>query len=45
MAAEQHYKSGIKFFVVNDLDSAIKEFKLTRDYDPYYKNIDRKIED
>ncbi len=45
VAAEQHYKSGIKFFVVNDLDSAIKEFKLTKDYDPYYKNIDRKIED
>jgi len=43
--AQSHYKMGIKYFVANDLEAAINEFKLTRDYDPYYKNIDRKIED
>jgi hypothetical protein len=43
--AQSHYKMGIKYFVSNDLEAAINEFKLTRDYDPYYKNIDRKIED
>ena len=45
LEAEKHYKDGVKYFVVNDLESAIREFKLTKDYDPYYKNIDRKIED
>lgn len=43
--ADMHYKSGIKYFVANDLESALKEFRTAKDYDPYYKNIDRKIKD
>ena len=43
--ATRHYRTGLKYFVANDIDAAIKEFKFTRDYDPYYKNIDHKIKD
>jgi len=43
--AEAHYKKGIRFFVADDIDSAINEFNTARDYNPYHKNIDRKIED
>lgn len=43
--AEIHYKKGIKHFVADDLDSAIDEFNTVKDYDPYHKNIDKKIQD
>ncbi|HOP28510.1 MAG TPA: PorV/PorQ family protein [Spirochaetota bacterium] len=43
--AEAHYRKGIKHFVADDIDSAINEFNTARDYNPYHKNIDRKIED
>jgi hypothetical protein len=43
--AEDHYKRGIKSYVGDDIDGAIKEFKTTRDFNPYHKNIDKKIED
>jgi hypothetical protein len=45
LRAEIHYKKGIKHFVADDLDSAIDEFNTVKDYDPYHKNIDRKIKD
>ncbi len=45
LKAEVHYKKGIKHFVADDLDSAIDEFNIVKDYNPYHKNIDRKIED
>ncbi len=45
VAAERHYRNGIRFFVANDLDTALREFKTARDYDPYYRNIDKKIDD
>jgi hypothetical protein len=45
LRAEIHYKKGIKHFVADDLDSAIDEFNTVKDYNPYHKNIDRKIED
>jgi hypothetical protein len=43
--AEDHYKKGIKAYVGDDIDGALKEFKTTKDYNPYYKNIDKKIRD
>lgn len=43
--AEDHYRKGIKAYVADDVDGAIKEFNLTRDYNPYHKNIDKKIKD
>jgi len=43
--AERHYRNGIRFFVGNELDEAIREFKLSRDYNPYFENIDKKIKD
>ncbi len=43
--ATKHYRSGLKYYVANDIDSALKEFKVTRDFNPYYKNINRKIDD
>lgn len=45
LRAEIHYKKGIKHFIADDLDSAIEEFNTVRDYNPYHKNIDRKIKD
>jgi len=43
--ADVHYNQGIKYFVANDIDAAINEFKTCRDYDPYHKNINKKIKD
>lgn len=43
--AESHYRQGIKSYVADDIDSALEQFKLSRDYNPYHKNIDRKIRD
>jgi len=43
--AEIHYKKGIKYFILNDIESALREFKKCRDYDPYHKNVTRKIDD
>jgi hypothetical protein len=43
--AEEHYKKGIKSYVGDDIDGALKEFKTTKDYNPYRRNIDKKIED
>ena len=43
--AEEHYKGGIKAFVADDIDAALKEFKKAKDYNPYHKNIDNKIKD
>ena len=45
LKAESHYRKGLKFFVADDIDSAIDEFKITKDYDPYFKDIDQKISD
>ncbi len=45
LRAEVHYKKGIKHFVADDIDSAIDEFNTVKDYNPYHKNIDRKIKD
>ncbi|HOO72732.1 MAG TPA: PorV/PorQ family protein [Spirochaetota bacterium] len=45
MDAQAHYKKGIKHFIDNQIPEAINEFKTAKDYDPYYKNIDRKIDD
>lgn len=45
LKAEAHYKKGIKHFVADDIDSAIDEFNTVKDYNPYYKNINKKIED
>ncbi len=45
LRAEVHYKRGIRHYIADDIDSAIDEFKLTKDYNPYHKNIDKKIED
>ncbi|MBN2160262.1 MAG: PorV/PorQ family protein [Spirochaetes bacterium] len=44
-SAQEHYKSGIKSYVGDDIEGAIREFKTTKDFDPYHKNIDRKIKD
>jgi long-subunit fatty acid transport protein len=43
--AEYHYKRGIKFFIANDFEGALNEFKLCRDFNPYHRNIKKKIED
>ena len=43
--AEREYKKGIKYFVADDIDTALEKFNKAKDYNPYHKNIDRKIED
>ncbi|MFC1670457.1 PorV/PorQ family protein [Spirochaetota bacterium] len=40
-----HYNRGIQYFIANDVETALTEFKICRDYDPYYKNIEKKIRD
>ena len=40
-----HYRKGLKHFISDDLDSAIEEFRIVKDYDPYFKDIDQKIND
>ncbi|MCX8122918.1 MAG: PorV/PorQ family protein [Spirochaetes bacterium] len=45
LKAEVHYQRGIKYFITDDIDSAIEEFKKARDYNPYHKNVDKKIQD
>lgn len=45
LRAEVHYKRGIRHYIADDIDSAVDEFKLTKDYNPYHKNINKKIDD
>lgn len=45
MKAEIHYQRGIKYYIANELDLAIEEFKTSRDYNPYHKNVKQKIKD
>ena len=45
LKAEAHYKKGLKNFIADDLDSALDEFRIVKDYNPYFKNIDQKIND
>jgi hypothetical protein len=43
--SEKFYQDGIRFYVGDDLESAISAFRKSRDYNPYQKNIDVKIQD
>lgn len=43
--AEKYYQDGIRFYVGDDLDSSIQSFKKSRDYNPYQRNINDKIQD
>lgn len=43
--AEKHYQRGIRYYIGDDIDAAIAEFKKSRDYNPYHKNVDKKIKD
>jgi len=43
--ARRHYNLGIKYYITNDLDAALAEFRKCKFYNPYYKNIDDKIRD
>ncbi|MDY6969776.1 MAG: PorV/PorQ family protein [Spirochaetota bacterium] len=43
--AEKRYQKGIKYYISNEIDSAIEEFKKCRDFNPYHKNVNEKIED
>lgn len=45
LQAEVHYQRGIKYFISDDIVGAIEEFKKAKDYNPYHKNVDKKIED
>ena len=45
LKAEVHYQRGIRYFITDDIDGAIEEFKKARDYNPYHKNVDKKIKD
>ncbi len=45
LKAEVHYQRAIKYYIANDIDAAIDEFKKCRDYNPYHKNVKKKIKD
>lgn len=42
--ADRHYKRGLRSYVADDVDSAIESFEKTREFNPYHKNIDAKID-
>jgi len=43
--ANQYYKKGLRSYVADDIDSAIESFEKTKEFNPYHKNIDAKIDD
>jgi hypothetical protein len=43
--AEKHYRDGVKYFINDNFDSSLEEFKKAKDFDPYLKGIDKKIND
>ncbi|HSV96054.1 MAG TPA: PorV/PorQ family protein [Spirochaetota bacterium] len=45
LKAEAHYQKAIKYYIANDIDSALDEFRSCRDYNPYHKNVKKKIQD
>jgi len=45
LKAELHYQRAIKYYIADDIDGAIDEFKKARDYNPYHKNVKKKIKD
>lgn len=45
LKAEAHYQKAIKYYIANDIDSALDEFRSCRDYNPYHKNVKKKIKD
>ncbi len=45
LKAEAHYQKAIKYYIANDIDSALDEFRSSRDYNPYHKNVKGKIKD
>ncbi|HPJ16258.1 MAG TPA: hypothetical protein PLJ39_14400, partial [Spirochaetota bacterium] len=40
-----YYKKGLRSYVADDIDSAIESFEKTKEFNPYHKNIDAKIDD
>lgn len=45
LKAEAHYQKAIKHYIANDIEAAIEEFKICRDFNPYHKNVKQKIKD
>ena len=45
LIAEKHYRKGIKYYIANDLEAAIDEFKKCKKRNPYHKNVKQKLED
>ncbi len=43
--AENHYRRGIRAYVAGDIESALNEFRTTRDINPYHKSINKRIND
>lgn len=43
--SEEYYQRGVKFYISDDIESAIDSFKKSEEYNPYHKNVSRKIED
>jgi opacity protein-like surface antigen len=41
--AEEHYWKGMSLYLSNDIDSAVEELKSARTYNPYYRDVDKKI--
>jgi long-chain fatty acid transport protein len=41
--AEEHYWKGMSLYFSNDIDSAVDEMKSARTYNPYYRDVDKKV--
>ncbi len=43
--AEEHYWKGMSHYLSNDIDAAVDEFKSSRRYNAYYRNVGKKVRD
>ncbi len=41
--AEAHYWKGMSYFLSNDIEGAISEFKEAQSYNAYYRDVDKKV--
>jgi len=41
--AEEHYWKGMSSYFANDIDTAVDEMKSARTYNPYYRDVDKKV--
>jgi hypothetical protein len=41
--AEEHYRKGMTYYLLNDIEHAIGEFKEAQSYNAYFRDVDKKV--